>query len=61
MVNVIFKPHHLNPWHCAAAFWIPALWSLLRMADKWHLLYAKRYGKFDEHVMQKQIDEVKAK
>jgi hypothetical protein len=57
----MFKPHHLNPWHRAATFWVPPFWHVLKMIDKWHLLMAKRYGRFDKHVMTKRVEEVKAK
>lgn len=55
------KPHHKNPWHRAAAFWMPALWHVLKMVDQLYLVYDKRYGAFDRNMMQKRIDEVKAK
>jgi hypothetical protein len=61
LVTVLFEPHHLNPWHRAATFWVPPFWHVLKMIDKWHLLMAKRYGKFDKHVMTKRVEEVKAK
>lgn len=40
---------------------MPALWHVLKMVDQLYLVYDKRYGAFDRNMMQKRIDEVKAK